>query len=112
MVNKLFVRFELEKRPKKNDILSFLKELCNEIRMKPIGKPHIVKGHKNTPLGTGYTICQIIETSHMIVHQSNKLKTIDIDIYSCKHFSTKKVNLLAKIYFKPCKFKKSIIDNV
>ncbi len=66
---------------------SFLTELCKTIGMKSYGKPLIEHfGHKSD-ITNGYSIVQLIETSLISGHFSEKYKTTHLNIFSCKHFN-------------------------
>ncbi len=81
----------------KNLLELFVSELCKEIYMKPYGKPVIVhfgKGHT-----TGYSLVQLIETSSITGHFTDKHRTAHLDIFSCKKFSPSKATKFCKEYF-------------
>jgi S-adenosylmethionine/arginine decarboxylase-like enzyme len=57
-------------------------QLVHHIKMTPVGGP------RTTEFPDGYTIVQIIEQSHIIVHTQEN--TMNIDIFSCKPYDTDK----------------------
>lgn len=70
----------------KKSLKSFITKLCKTINMKPYGKALIEHfGHKSD-ITSGYSIAQLIETSLISGHFSEKYKTAHLNIFSCKHF--------------------------
>ena len=76
--------------------------------MKAHGKPtieYLLTGHKNE----GYSMLQLIHTSNLSAHFMSKSKTAYFDVFSCKKFNTKTVDLVVKKYFDPKKSKSKLL---
>ena len=69
-----------------SDIKIFVKKLCRILKMKAYG-PCVVEhfGHSND-MTSGYSAYQLIETSNISCHFSEKYGTAFIDVFSCKQF--------------------------
>lgn len=73
----------------RKNLKSFIIKLCKTIDMKPYKEPLIEHfGHKSD-ITSGYSIAQLIETSLISGHFSEKYKTAHLNIFSCKHFDSK-----------------------
>ena len=76
----------------RKSLKSFITKLCKTIDMKPYGKPLIEHfGHKSD-ITSGYSIAQLIETSLISGHFSEKYKTAHLNIFSCKYFNFRKAS--------------------
>ena len=65
---------------------TFVRRLCRLIKMKRYGEPIIEHfGHK-TPITSGYSLVQLIETSCISAHFSEQKNSAYINIFSCKAF--------------------------
>lgn len=85
----------------------FTKNLVRSIDMVPYGKPLIVMfgtGNKK-----GYTLVQLIETSNISAHFVEETNDMYLDVFSCKTFDPKIVNIMVKNYFKPEKLESTIV---
>lgn len=72
-----------------NFIREFIKNLCQEIKMKPHGEPLMGKFGEGSI--EGYSALQFIETSSITIHFDDKISDrAFIDIFSCKYFSADK----------------------
>jgi S-adenosylmethionine/arginine decarboxylase-like enzyme len=82
------------------DIKRFVIELCdNVIKMKRYGEPLIPHfGHDN-PLTSGYSLVQLIETSSVTAHFSERKRSAYINIFSCAWFDAKKTEQFCKKFF-------------
>lgn len=75
----------------RKSLKSFITKLCKTIDMVPYGKALIEHfGHKSD-ITSGYSIAQLIETSLISGHFSEKYKTAHLNIFSCKQFDSKLV---------------------
>ena len=84
------------KNPK--EIRSFVRQLCELIKMQRVGPTRIKRfGHKEL---RGYSMVQFIETSMITAHFDETGRRAFIDIFSCKNFSPKAVSDFAKKFFK------------
>lgn len=92
----------------KKEIISFVNELIQRIKMKAHGKPvveYLLPGHKNE----GYSMLQLIHTSNISAHFMTKSKTAYFDIFSCKKFNPKTIDTVIKKYFSPLKHKSKFL---
>jgi len=81
-------------------IREFVIKLCDEvIGMKRYGEaliPHF--GHES-PLTSGYSLVQLIETSSITAHFSEFKRSVYMNIFSCKWFDAKKTEEFCKQWF-------------
>jgi len=81
-------------------IREFVIKLCDEvIGMKRYGEaliPHF--GHES-PLTSGYSLVQLIETSSITAHFSDHKRSVYMNIFSCKWFDAKKTEEFCKQWF-------------
>ncbi len=83
----------------KESLRSFITKLCKNIDMVAYGKPLIEHfGHKSD-VTSGYSIAQLIETSLISSHFSEKYKTAHINVFSCKPFNFKKASSFCSNFF-------------
>ena len=82
------------------EIRRFVRELCRDvIKMKRYGKalvPHF--GH-NDPITAGYSLVQLIETSSVTGHFSEKKRSAYLNIFSCAWFDSKVTTAFCKRFF-------------
>lgn len=64
---------------------TFAVELCKLIGMKAYGDPQVL--YFGSEIAKGYTLLQLIETSNIIAHFSEKTKAAYINVFSCKFFN-------------------------
>jgi S-adenosylmethionine decarboxylase len=86
---------------KKAAIRAFTKELVEAIRMKAYGEPIIEHFAEYSPDAAGYSLVQLIETSSITGHFSDKNKDAYLDIFSCKAFDNDKALEVVEKYFTP-----------
>jgi len=70
-----------------SDLRKFVKGLLKVIDMVPFGEiilSHFGHNNENT---SGYTFIQLIETSSIVGHVSEKNRSIHLNIFSCKEFN-------------------------
>src|SRR3990172_9970360 len=81
-------------------IRRFVRELCNDvIKMKRYGKPLVPHfGHKD-PITAGYSLVQLIETSSVTGHFSEKKRSAYLNIFSCAWFDSKVTTAFCKRFF-------------
>ena len=87
----------------------FAGEFCRVIEMKAFGKPFIEKFGASGSVAEGYSLVQLIETSAMVAHFSDKTGAIYFDIFSCKEFDPKEAKKFTVGYFKARKSKSRFI---
>ncbi len=81
-------------------IKTFVVTLCDKvIKMHRYGEPLIPHfGHKS-PLTSGYSLVQLIETSSVTAHFSEYKKSVYINIFSCAWFDPVKTRDFCKKFF-------------
>ncbi len=91
---------DLQKISDGDHIKEFVVKLCDEvIFMKRYGEalvPHF--GHES-PITSGYSLVQLIETSSITGHFSEYKRSVYLNIFSCKWFDTKKARAFCKRWF-------------
>ena len=70
----------------KHRLVDFMEELVREIGMVAYGKPVVEHFATHLPEAAGFSIVQLIETSSITGHFSDKNKDAYIDVFSCKPF--------------------------
>ena len=80
-------------------IEKFCADLVREIDMVPYGKPQIV--HFGTGEAKGYTLVQLIETSNITAHFSEKTNDMYLDVFSCKDFEAESVKRVVRRWMIP-----------
>ena len=87
----------------------FVRRLCRRIKMKRYGEPIIEHfGHKS-PLTSGYSLVQLIETSCISGHFSEGLNNAYLNIFSCKPFDPDDAAAFCKEFFKARRVRKRFI---
>ncbi|MGA4789175.1 MULTISPECIES: S-adenosylmethionine decarboxylase family protein [Nocardia] len=69
-------------------IRGYARELVKLIEMKPFGEPIIEHFGHDDPVTSGYTLVQLIETSSIVGHFSEKLGRAYLNIFSCRRFDS------------------------
>lgn len=87
----------------------YVDNLCAQIKMKKYGKTMLCYFGLNKPHTKGYTLVQLIETSSITGHFSEKWKTAYINIFSCKSFDKSLARKFTKDFFKAKKIKSAFI---
>lgn len=82
-------------------IRRFTKELVEAIGMSAYGEPVIAHFGHLDPQASGYTMVQLIETSHISAHFCDNTGEIYLDVFSCKAFDHETVLDLFDAYFNP-----------
>ena len=79
---------------------TFARRLCRRIKMKRYGEPIIEHfGHKS-PITSGYSLVQLIETSCVSAHFSEERNSAYLNIFSCKPFDPDDAATFCKGFFK------------
>lgn len=91
----------------KKKIQEFCKKICKLISINSIGGTII----KKTGRGElkGYSVCQFLETSSIVIHTCDPILETHIDIFSCRLFNNKKAVSFAKKFFGARKIKKIVL---
>ena len=91
------------------NIQAFIDELCERTCMKKMGPLHshyLEDNEYNKKHDIiGYSICQFIQTSSIVLHLCEESRSVYINFFSCKTFSTKVVTSLIHKYFDPVSIK-------
>lgn len=82
----------------KKEIKRFIVSLCEQIRMKRMGKP-LIKRFGSGSL-EGVSAMQFIETSSITLHFDETENRAFIDIFSCKDFDEKEAERFSKEFFR------------
>lgn len=85
----------------RDNIYKFTKELVESIDMVAFGEPMIEHFATHAPDKAGYTLVQMIETSHIAGHFVDEGGDAYIDIFSCKPFDVGTVSEVIGKYFQP-----------
>ena len=80
-------------------IADYAKQLCKVIDMKPFGEPTVVHFGHQSPITSGYSLVQLIETSNITGHFSDHYRSAHIDIFSCKPYNWRKALDFTKEWF-------------
>ena len=88
-------------------IKNYIIRLCEIIKMNRYGEPQIILFGPNEDV-YGYTLVQLIETSHIAGHFAEKTNSAFIDIFSCKDFDNIKATQFTQKHFES----KGITPNV
>jgi len=84
-----------------DDIKRFVIELCdNVIHMKRYGKALISHFGHESPMTSGYSLVQFIETSSVTAHFSEYKKSVYLNVFSCAWFDPVKTKKFCKKFFK------------
>ena len=77
----------------------YASELVDRIKMTAYGQPWLQHfGHANA-VTSGFTVFQPIETSSILLHVSEGLRRIHINIFSCRPFDTHDAMDYSEAYF-------------
>ncbi len=78
----------------------FIRKLCRRIKMERYGEPIIAHfGHKS-PVTSGYSLVQLIETSCISGHFSEGRNNAYLNLFSCKAFDVADAAAFCKKFFK------------
>ena len=87
------------------NIQCFIDELCQRTYMTKMGPLHYHylednEYNKSKDI-TGYSVCQFIQTSSIVLHLCEESRNMYINFFSCKPFNNNLVKGLIRIYFEP-----------
>ncbi len=82
-------------------IRAFVKALLEAIDMVAYGEPVIEHFAEHVPDAAGYSMVQLIETSAVTGHFSDKNRDAYLDIFSCKPFDNDKAIAVTDKHFEP-----------
>tara|TARA_R110002126_G_scaffold22847_3_gene81006 strand:- start:452 stop:766 length:315 start_codon:yes stop_codon:yes gene_type:complete len=83
------------------NIRSFVDNIVLAIDMKSYGKLMIAHFAAHDADAAGYSFCQMIETSNITGHFSDKTGDCYIDIFSCKEYDTDVAIGVIEDFFRP-----------
>lgn len=90
-------------------LAAFARKLCRRIKMKRYGEPLIEHfGHKS-PLTSGYSLVQLIETSCISGHFSEEQNNAYLNIFSCKDFDPDEAAQFCRDFFKAGRVRKRLL---
>ena len=84
----------------KERLKQYVDELCELIRMKKYGELIIERFGFGKDYSLGYSLVQLIETSSIVAHFSEKRNSAYINIFSCQDFDEEKALEFTKNFFK------------
>ena len=93
----------------KENIYAFIKELVPAINMVAYGEPLIEHFAQHDPTKSGFSFCQMIETSNITGHLVDENGDAYIDIFSCNPVDVKVAEELINRYFRPQKIRLNFI---
>lgn len=93
----------------KENISRFVDTLVEEIDMVKYGPLWIERFAIHDPEKSGYSVFQMIETSHVACHFCENSGDAYVDIFSCKPFDTTKAEAVIAEYFAPATFSNRMI---
>jgi S-adenosylmethionine/arginine decarboxylase-like enzyme len=104
---------DLEKISTEESIRNFMIKLCDEvIEMKRYGEPLIPHFGHESPITSGYSLVQLIETSLVSGHFSEYKRSVYLNIFSCKWFDTRRAARFSKIWFGAKRMKSKLVQRV
>ncbi len=83
----------------KKRLQAYVDQLCRLIKMKKFGKTILNYFGENKDFTKGYSLIQLIETSSIVGHFSDKWNTAYINIFSCQKYDYKKARKFSKEFF-------------
>ncbi len=89
------------------EIKDFVRKLCKKIDMKRYGDCKVVHFGKN-PRVSGFSMTQLIETSLVSGHFSEKINAAYLDIFSCKFYEPRDVAEFAVSFFEGSNYKMQV----
>ena len=90
-------------------ISEFSKQLCSLLKMEAYGKPFLERFALHDPNIAGYSLAQMITTSLVSGHFSEKHSSAYINIFSCSPFSADEAVEFTKKFFKAQSYKKRVL---
>ena len=91
----------IERVTSEKNIREFINEIVSAIDMKSYGEPMIAHFATHDADAAGYSFCQMIETSNITGHFSDKTGDCYIDIFSCKEYDTDVAADVIDDFFRP-----------
>ena len=96
----------------KRKLSQYINQLCKKIKMKKYG-PSIIEHFGYSQEKTkGYSLVQLIETSSIVGHFSEKWNSAYLNIFSCKDFDPKSAAKFSQEFFKAKKMKMKFLKRI
>jgi S-adenosylmethionine decarboxylase len=100
----------LEKLNNRELVEKFLVKVAEDLKMRALSAPHVLKAPGDTAKDPGgYSGFIIIAESHISVHTFDKRGFVSVDIYSCKDFDVEKAIKDLNSIFQPKTFETKTI---
>ena len=96
-----WVSCPMERVTSEENIRLFIDNIVSAIDMKSYGEPMIAHFATHNADASGYSFCQMIETSNISGHFSDKTGDCYIDIFSCKEYDTDLAIGAIEDFFRP-----------
>lgn len=93
----------------KKELQAYVDQLCKLIKMKKFGKTILKYFGENKDFTKGYSLVQLIETSSITGHFSDKWKAAYINIFSCQEYDHKKARSFTKEFFQATKISSRLL---
>jgi S-adenosylmethionine/arginine decarboxylase-like enzyme len=93
----------------KRSLQSYVDQLCDLIKMKKFGKTILKYFGESKDFTKGYSLVQLIETSSITGHFSDKWNTAYINIFSCQAYDHKVARKFTKKFFQAKKISSHLI---
>jgi S-adenosylmethionine/arginine decarboxylase-like enzyme len=91
----------IERVTSEENIREFINEIVSAIKMESYGEPMIAHFATHDADAAGYSFCQMIETSNITGHFSDKTGDCYIDVFSCKEYDTDVAAGIIDDFFRP-----------
>ena len=91
----------MERVTSEENIRLFIDNIVSAIDMKSYGEPMIAHFATHNADASGYSFCQMIETSNISGHFSDKTGDCYIDVFSCKEYDTDLAIGAIEDFFRP-----------
>ena len=89
-------------------IRTFVKLLCERIKMRPYGETQVVF-FGDEPRVQGFSMTQLIETSLISAHFADASRAIYLDVFSCAAYDAEDTARFAAEYFKAARFELHVV---
>ncbi len=94
----------------RENILSFVLQLCETLDVKRFGEPWVEQFGHGQLKTLGYTVVQLIETSSIVIHFSEFYNSVYLEIFSCKQFDHEVITELCQRFFEAETFKQHFLE--
>ena len=94
------------------NITTYFKKLCECIEMERQGEPVFWVEYGEELHMSGISAVQFIRTSNIVIHTLDKLQSVYINIFSCKHFDSESAITFTQDFFGATDMSFKFIDRV